>query len=32
LLTLAAAAVIVPLVLRARGQGKILSQLAGDED
>lgn len=32
LLTLAAAAVIVPLVMRARGQGKILSQLAGDED
>jgi putative tricarboxylic transport membrane protein len=32
LLTLAAAAVIVPLVMRSRGQGKILSQLAGDED
>jgi len=32
LLTLAAAAVIVPLVMRARGRGKVLSQLAADED
>ncbi|YBV95808.1 tripartite tricarboxylate transporter permease [Phyllobacteriaceae bacterium JZ32] len=32
LLLLAAAAVIVPLVLRSRGKGKLLAQLAGDED
>ncbi|QPC86521.1 tripartite tricarboxylate transporter permease [Mesorhizobium sp. NBSH29] len=32
LLTLAVAAVVVPLVLRARGKGKVLSQLASDED
>ncbi len=32
LLTLAALAVIVPLVLRARGKSEILSQLAADED
>ena len=32
LLAIAAAALIVPLVLRARGRGQMLSQLAGDED
>ena len=32
LLLLAASAVIVPLVLRARGRGKVLAQLASDED
>ena len=32
LLTLAALAVVVPLVLRARGKSEILSQLAADED
>ncbi|NUB43280.1 tripartite tricarboxylate transporter permease [Fertoebacter nigrum] len=32
LLALAALAVIVPLILRARGKGAVLSQIAGDED
>ncbi len=32
LLTLAALALIVPMILRARGQGKILSDLAADAD
>ena len=32
LLGLAALALIVPLILRARGKGQVLSQLAGDED
>ena len=27
-----ALALIVPLILRARGKGQVLSQLAGDED
>ena len=29
---LAAAALLVPLILRARGRGDILSKVAGDED
>ncbi len=32
LLGIAALALIVPLILRARGKGEMLSQLAGDED
>ncbi|MTH76403.1 tripartite tricarboxylate transporter permease [Paracoccus aestuariivivens] len=32
LLGIAALALIVPLILRARGKGQVLSQLAGDED
>jgi putative tricarboxylic transport membrane protein len=32
LLALAALALIVPLILRARGKGEVLAQLAGDED
>lgn len=32
LLGIAALALIVPLILRARGRGQVLSQLAGDED
>ncbi|SHO64113.1 putative tricarboxylic transport membrane protein [Pseudoxanthobacter soli DSM 19599] len=32
ILALAAAAIIVPLILRARGRGAVLSQLAADED
>jgi len=32
LLVLAAIALIVPLVMRARGKGDVLSQVAGDED
>ncbi|MBT9245930.1 tripartite tricarboxylate transporter permease (plasmid) [Gemmobacter fulvus] len=32
LLLIAALALIVPLILRARGKGQVLSQLAGDED
>ena len=32
LLGIAALALIVPLILRARGKGEVLSQLAGDED
>lgn len=32
LLTAAALALIVPIILRARGKGQMLSQLAGDED
>ncbi|WP_207099433.1 tripartite tricarboxylate transporter permease [Paracoccus shandongensis] len=32
LLALSALALIVPLILRARGKGKVLSQLASDED
>lgn len=32
LLIVAALALIVPLILRARGKGQVLSQLAGDED
>ncbi|MGI2032366.1 tripartite tricarboxylate transporter permease [Rhizobium panacihumi] len=32
LLVLAAVALIVPLVMRARGRGDVLSQVAGDED
>ncbi len=32
LLGVAALALIVPLILRARGKGEVLSQLAGDED
>src|SRR5690606_34341683 len=32
LLSLAAAALIIPLVLRARGKGKMLADLAGHED
>jgi putative tricarboxylic transport membrane protein len=32
LLVLAAIALIVPLVMRARGRGDVLSQVAGDED
>ncbi|MTE01246.1 tripartite tricarboxylate transporter permease [Paracoccus sp. YIM 132242] len=32
LLALSAIALIVPLILRARGKGKVLSQLASDED
>ena len=32
LLGIAARALIVPLILRARGKGEMLSQLAGDED
>jgi putative tricarboxylic transport membrane protein len=32
LLLLAVTAVVLPMILRARGQGKVLSQLAGDED
>ena len=32
LLLLAATALIVPLVLRARGRGKVLAELAGNED
>jgi putative tricarboxylic transport membrane protein len=32
LLLLAATALIVPLVLRARGRGKMLAELAGNED
>ena len=32
LLAIAAAALIVPLILRMRGEGQVLSQLAGDED
>lgn len=32
LLLLAAVALILPLILRSRGKGKILSQVAGDED
>lgn len=32
LIALAIAAVVVPLILRARGKGKVLSQLGGDED
>lgn len=32
LLIVAALALIVPLILRARGKGEVLSQLAGDED
>ncbi|GHC77790.1 tripartite tricarboxylate transporter permease [Limoniibacter endophyticus] len=32
LLVLAALALVIPLVLRIRGKGKMLSQMAGDED
>jgi putative tricarboxylic transport membrane protein len=32
LLLLAITAVVLPMILRARGQGKVLAQLAGDED
>jgi putative tricarboxylic transport membrane protein len=32
LLLLAAVALILPLILRSRGKGKILAQVAGDED
>jgi putative tricarboxylic transport membrane protein len=32
LLVIAAAALIVPLILRARGRGETLSQLAANED
>ncbi|SMO35774.1 tripartite tricarboxylate transporter permease [Paracoccus laeviglucosivorans] len=32
LLALAALALIVPLILRARGKGQVLTQMAGDED
>jgi len=32
LLLLAATAVILPIVMRARGRGQVLAQLAGDED
>jgi putative tricarboxylic transport membrane protein len=32
LLALAAVALILPLILRSRGKGQILSQVAGDED
>lgn len=32
LLGLAALALIVPLIMRARGKGKVLSQMGGDED
>lgn len=32
LLVLAAVALIVPLIMRARGRGDVLSQVAGDED
>ena len=32
LLLLAATAVILPMILRARGRGKVLAQLAADED
>jgi putative tricarboxylic transport membrane protein len=32
LLLLAAAALIVPLIMRARGRGKVLAELAGNED
>ncbi|ATQ56114.1 tripartite tricarboxylate transporter permease [Paracoccus yeei] len=32
LLAIAALALIVPLILRARGKGQVLAQLAGDED
>ncbi|EHK59031.1 tripartite tricarboxylate transporter permease [Allomesorhizobium alhagi] len=32
LLLLAVTAVVLPMILRARGQGKVLAQLAGDED
>lgn len=32
LLALSAIALIVPLILRARGKGAVLSQLASDED
>jgi putative tricarboxylic transport membrane protein len=32
LLLLAATAVVLPIVLRARGKGRVLSQLGGDED
>jgi putative tricarboxylic transport membrane protein len=32
ILALAALALIVPLVLRMRGKGQVLSQLGGDED
>ena len=32
LLILAATAVVLPIVLRARGRGKLLSQLAAEED
>ena len=31
-LGLKATAVVLPMILRARGKGKVLSQLAGDED
>ena len=30
--TLAIAAVVVPMIMRARGKGQVLAQLAGDED
>jgi putative tricarboxylic transport membrane protein len=32
LLGIAALALIVPLILRARGKGQVLAQLGGDED
>jgi putative tricarboxylic transport membrane protein len=32
LLTLAFLALVVPIVLRLRGRGKLLSQLAADDD
>ena len=32
LLLLAATAVILPMVMRARGRGKVLAQLASDDD
>jgi putative tricarboxylic transport membrane protein len=32
LLTLAALALVVPLILRARGRGKVLAELAADTD
>ena len=32
LLLLAATAVILPIILRSRGKGQVLAQLAGDED
>lgn len=32
LLSIAALALIVPIIMRARGRGEVLSQLAGDED
>jgi putative tricarboxylic transport membrane protein len=32
LLALAALALVVPMLLRLRGRGQVLSQIAGDED